>query len=76
MVDGVILMDTKGMPTVVNKAGRETLKCLDIKKAAKNKTNIALAAFCEFNLCKILGSMGPRIMTNFQLPITNSQTNV
>ena len=33
MVDGVILMDTKGRPTLVNKAGKETLKCLDIKKA-------------------------------------------
>ena len=33
MVDGVILMDTKGRPALVNKAGKETLKCLDIKKA-------------------------------------------
>ena len=33
LVDGVILMDTKGRPTLVNKAGKETLKCLDIKKA-------------------------------------------
>jgi len=33
MVDGVILMDTKGRPTLVNKAGKETLKYLDIKKA-------------------------------------------
>lgn len=33
MVDGVILMDTKGRPTLVNKAGKEILKCLDIKKA-------------------------------------------
>ncbi|HHT9136070.1 MAG TPA: response regulator [Candidatus Wunengus sp. YC60] len=33
MVDGVILLDTKGRPTLVNKAGKETLKCLDIKKA-------------------------------------------
>ena len=33
MVDGVILMDTKGRPALVNKAGKETLKYLDIKKA-------------------------------------------
>jgi len=33
MVDGVILMDTKGRSTLVNKAGKETLKYLDIKKA-------------------------------------------
>ena len=33
LVDGVILMDRKGKPTLINKAGKETLKYLDIKKA-------------------------------------------
>lgn len=33
IIDGVILMDTKGRPTLVNKAGKESLRFLDIKKA-------------------------------------------
>lgn len=33
MVDGVVLMDTKGKPALINKAGKETFKYLDVKKA-------------------------------------------
>lgn len=49
MIDGVILMDTQGKPTLINKAGKDLLRFLDISVDANN----SLVSINDINIREI-----------------------